>query len=520
MRNYLLLLVSFASMSSLRAQDTFERIYYSTTSRQRNLIELNSGNILAAFSWYPGVSLLDPAGNFIESKCFYGDSVLTMASIKKYSTNEFYFATTYRKDSCTMSGSIMVQHSRPAIGRMDSLGNITDLRHYALNAACGNFPGDLELLQDKGMAVWGSKDRLFLLRIDSLGDPLWARRFEREGTFQFVKELSGGDLLAGFDLDSVGAVVARFDPEGNFIWCKSYMRPLGRIHDLVIESDDSFVITGYTGNTPYKLFMMKLNGNGEVQWCRGYDSPPNGWGNLYRSRLRRTLDGNYVFLATLGSPTWPYYISRPFLMKTDTNGDTLWTRSVGAAGFIYNTGDLLVCSDGGFMFSGTVLGDLPENQSGLPFIFKADSNGHFPCNEREQQVEIVDLFPTDSAIVLASVDGATVHPAFVNDTTLAPLSVYDACMYTPVETYSRQYPNRPTIRPNPNTGRFTVQFEDPLMAESYYSVYDAMGKLLLQRRVPPGAMVEEVDLSRFGSGTYVIKFTSPDGVCHERVVVE
>jgi len=44
--------------------------------------------------------------------------------------------------------------------------------------------------------------------------------------------------------------------------------------------------------------------------------------------------------------------------------------------------------------------------------------------------------------------------------------------------------------------------------------------LLLQRRVPPGAMVEEVDLSRFGSGTYVIKFTSPDGVCHERVVVE
>ncbi|HNU56873.1 MAG TPA: T9SS type A sorting domain-containing protein, partial [Flavobacteriales bacterium] len=69
-------------------------------------------------------------------------------------------------------------------------------------------------------------------------------------------------------------------------------------------------------------------------------------------------------------------------------------------------------------------------------------------------------------------------------------------------------------------GRFTVQFADPLMAERYYSVYDAMGKLLLQRRLPPGATVEEVDLSRFGSGTYVIKFTSPDGVCHERVVVE
>jgi len=32
--------------------------------------------------------------------------------------------------------------------------------------------------------------------------------------------------------------------------------------------------------------------------------------------------------------------------------------------------------------------------------------------------------------------------------------------------------------------------------------------------------LEEVDLSRFGRGTYVIKFTDPEGVCHERVVVE
>jgi hypothetical protein len=32
--------------------------------------------------------------------------------------------------------------------------------------------------------------------------------------------------------------------------------------------------------------------------------------------------------------------------------------------------------------------------------------------------------------------------------------------------------------------------------------------------------VEEVDLSRFGRGTYMIRFTSPDGVQHERVVLE
>lgn len=79
---------------------------------------------------------------------------------------------------------------------------------------------------------------------------------------------------------------------------------------------------------------------------------------------------------------------------------------------------------------------------------------------------------------------------------------------------------RPIVRPNPNTGRFTVEFADPLTAESYYSVYDAMGKLLYQRPLPAGATLEEVDLGRFGKGTYVLKFTSPDGMCYERVVVE
>ncbi len=56
--------------------------------------------------------------------------------------------------------------------------------------------------------------------------------------------------------------------------------------------------------------------------------------------------------------------------------------------------------------------------------------------------------------------------------------------------------------------------------DSYYSVFDAMGKLLYQQRWPQGKQTEEVDLSRFGTGTYVIRFTSPEGSCYERVVVE
>jgi len=75
------------------------------------------------------------------------------------------------------------------------------------------------------------------------------------------------------------------------------------------------------------------------------------------------------------------------------------------------------------------------------------------------------------------------------------------------------------LRPNPTPGRFTVQFADPLQADSYYSVYDTMGRLLYQRPWPKGMASEEIDLSRFGSGTYVLKLTTTEGVCTERVLV-
>ncbi|HQW04809.1 MAG: T9SS type A sorting domain-containing protein [Flavobacteriales bacterium] len=374
------------------------------------------------------------------------------------------------------------------------------------------------------------------MKADSLAEVVWAKHFDNNGSFQFIRELPGGDLLAGINMDSAGAVVARMDAEGNFLWCKSYIRPKGMVHDVVIESDDAFIITGFTDSVqttnPFaplppsfqpKLFMMKLNGAGEVQWCKGYEGAPNLWSTQQPSRIERGQDGNYVVLATVGAHTDGVnynFFQQPFLMKADQNGDTLWTRSVASSNYAYYTNDLLAYSDGGYLFSGGIWGELPEMNSGLPYIFKTDSLGHFSCQEVEYPVVITDLFPMDSSFVLTSVDGATAHEATVIDTTFSTLHVYDACLITGLSAPDIERYERVHLRPNPNSGRFTLTFPDPLQAESYYSVYDTMGKLLFQRRLPTGATQEEVDLSGFSPGTYVLRFTDRDGVCYERVVLE
>ena len=527
MKKLLLWLLSVIWTSCASAQPTIEKYYQSAGSYQFNLIELASHHFFVGMG---GAVLVDPQGNVIHNNYFFGDSIYSLQSVRNYSDNEFYFVAGYHKDSCTVIDPFTIPYTHPAIGKMDSLGNLLSLHYYELNAgACWNLPNDLEVANDKSVITWGNggsgiATTFFSLKADSNGALVWAKHFSNKGGFQFIRELPGGDLLAGINMDTAGAVVARLNATGDFIWCKSYIRPKGMVHDCLIESDSSFIITGFTDSIhggvfyppppPFhpKLFMMKLNGAGDVQWCRGYDSEYN-WNVVRGSRIVKALDNDYIVLANVRTQN----SAQPFLMKTDQNGDTLWTRSVGRSGYIYETTDLLACSDGGFLYDGDTYGDFSP-WTGASYLFKTDSVGHLPCYERWHAVQVSELFPTDSSFTLTSVDGAVALPAFASDTIFGSILVYDGCTFA---TGMNPMQNRSfSVHPNPNTGRFTMEFKDPLATESYYSVYDTMGRLLYQRPLPKGAMVEEIDLSRFGKGTYVVKVTDKEGVCYERVVVE
>ena len=524
------ILLTLAPLYAAHAQPAWQSLYASAPSYTFDLIELPSHHLIVPLS---RTMRVDPQGYLEHVSWFYGGGTFGVQTLKQVANNELVFTTGKYIGTCQWGSSGL---THPVLGKMDTLGNTLAMRQYELNnGICGGLPGRLEITSDNGAITWGRDKNFFAIRVDSTLEPVWTRRVERSGGFQFIKELPSGDLLAGINMDTAGVVVARMDAEGNFLWSKSYLRPRGMIHDALIESDSSYIITGYTDSTQQlfteplpstfqpKLFMMKLDGAGEVQWCKGWYSTPFLWYTGRPSKIRRTLDGQYAVLATLGVPTNNFNY-HPFLMKTNTNGDTLWTRAVGENGYVHIAQDLLVHSDGGYMLSGIIYGDLPVGGSSLTYIYKTDSLGRFDCLEHPNPVQVLDLFPIDSSFVLTSIASeATATTISVNDSILDPdlFPEFDGCTLLPLQAASVSVQRRPTrIRPNPTTGRFTVEFQDPLMAESYYSVYDAVGKLLYQRPLRTGATVEEVDLGRYGPGTYVVHFTSKEGTCYERVVVE
>ncbi len=108
----------------------------------------------------------------------------------------------------------------------------------------------------------------------------------------------------------------------------------------------------------------------------------------------------------------------------------------------------------------------------------------------------------------------------VDNTIVIPPGEVCGCFPNPTNVQSPKQVWNFRVYPNPTTGRITVAFDDPLERDSFYSVYDAKGRLLYQRLLLPGREIEEIDLSRFGKGAYVLRFTLPDSVRHERVVVE
>ncbi len=458
--------------------------------------------------------------------------MLAMASIEPKNDSVFYFTATYYKDTCTNYPGVST-NSHPSLTKIDHHGNVYWSYHYVINTDyCFKYAEGLTLLQNNDIIIYGGN---FVIRTNQDGDLLWARMNTGPFfAFKFIKELPNGDILAGFDYGAPepgvegGASLMRMDSAGNILWSKRFFQPLGLVDDALMEPDGSILVAGYTEptggifepQTTPLLFLLKLDPDGDVLWCKGYNSAPRHWHTHSPIRMVHALDGNPVLLANKGAVGYNLW-SRNALVKFDLNGDTLWTRSINTYPYSQESRNLLAFSDGSYMYIGRIEGDMPDgNYSNWALLCKTDSNGHLPCREQYYPMVSMELFPTPVDFTFTTVDGAERRPAFLTPITYPPIVQYDVCEL-PLEVAPRPSPDgRVRIRPNPTPGAISVDFPAPLLRESFYSVIDATGRLLYERPLPPGATTADIDLSRFGKGTYILRITDPEGQRNERVVVE
>jgi len=196
---------------------------------------------------------------------------------------------------------------------------------------------------------------IYLVKTNSSGDTLWTRTYggtdDDEG-YSVQQTSDGGYIIAGCTGgDFIDAYLIKTDSEGDTLWTRTYGGATRDEETWSVQqtSDGGYIIVGWTGSYGagmYDVYLIKTNSSGDTLWTRTYGGTDSDKGYS----VQQTTDGGYIVAGfTYSNGTGMY--DDVYLIKTDSEGDTLWTRTYGGAdsdeGF-----SVQQTSDGGYIVAG------------------------------------------------------------------------------------------------------------------------------------------------------------------------
>lgn len=223
---------------------------------------------------------------------------------------------------------------------------------------------------------------LWLVRTDSMGDTLWTKTYGFDSVYEAGRSI---DLTTDDGFIIVGTTnpgglqddiwLVKTDSSGDTLWTKTFGIPgvnqdFG--HSVQQTTDGGYIITGFGsigpgGNIAPNIYLIKTDTNGNLEWFNTYDADTS-WDMAFS--VQQTIDQGYI-IAGLISP-FPYDSTDIYLIKTDSLGDTLWTRAYG--GIEDEFGEAVIqTSDGGYIVAGAT--DSYGGGARDVYVIKTDSLG-------------------------------------------------------------------------------------------------------------------------------------------------
>jgi len=220
-------------------------------------------------------------------------------------------------------------------------------------------------------------------KADINGDVLWQTNYS-QGVWanhgNYIEQVDdGGYIVAGNYQGIVGSgmLLMKLDSLGNKLWQTTFSEPTsaGYCHGFSAQqtNDNGYIIVGYTyidfyDSTRHKdVIIVKTDSSGIEQWRRYFGGAMDDFG----SSIKQDNQGNYFISATTNS----YGIgseSNMYLIKLDSIGDSLWTRTYG--GSLEETANgLWLTDDGGCVLVGH--SNSYSNGDFNGYIVKTDENG-------------------------------------------------------------------------------------------------------------------------------------------------
>ncbi|MBP6334431.1 MAG: T9SS type A sorting domain-containing protein [Bacteroidia bacterium] len=367
MRNSVLICCSFLvlllSHSEISAQTTWERLFSKrSTDSFRSVIEVPSGGYM--ISGYTADSTLNDTDAYAVRMTTAGDTLWTKRINGPNSRKDLLYKVINTNDGgfvfCGYSTNNGIGNDDAYWIKLDEDGVLQWSKYWG--GAGKDRAQDIIQTSDGGFAIAGYTTSppaayydAFLIRLNSSGDTLWSKRYGTSGfddANSIIQLPDGGFVLGGQSTNGANGLdmyLVRAGSTGDLMWTKKLgTAGTDNIEQLIRRSDGSLILAGGTdgpglgGNDGY---LVKTDSGGSITWSQIYGG--NSQDDFHE--VHKTTDGGYLLSGT--SRSSGALEPNMWLVKTNSSGDSLWTRTYGGDNHDHGY-SAIQTADGGFIFVG------------------------------------------------------------------------------------------------------------------------------------------------------------------------
>jgi hypothetical protein len=242
-----------------------------------------------------------------------------------------------------------------------ALGQVTFQKTFG--GIGGDFAGSVQQTNDGGYVISGTTGSLgagdydvYLIKTDATGDTLWTKTFG--GIYldygRSVQQTTDGGYIITGETNGYGTgyydiYLVKTNSSGDTLWTKVFGGTSDDFPWSVRQTTDGgYIIGGYTHSFSADnddVYLIKTDGNGDSLWTKAFGGASDDDG----FSVQQTIDGGYIIAGTtysFGSGSYDFY-----LIKTDAIGVPLWIKTYG--GISTDEGESVQqTNDGGYIISG------------------------------------------------------------------------------------------------------------------------------------------------------------------------
>ncbi|HTL81712.1 MAG TPA: T9SS type A sorting domain-containing protein [Bacteroidia bacterium] len=200
---------------------------------------------------------------------------------------------------------------------------------------------------------------------NSQGGAIWNRGWQTFQIFGLQQTADGGYILEGFNSSLLS--LRKTDSAGVATWTKSYSGVNYNPSCRTVQqtTDGGYILVG-ANPTFTCIKLVKTDMNGDTLWTKQIGN----WNYSYGGAVQQTTDGGYIITGEAYDGT----MDAAYLVKTDAAGDTMWTRTFQRPNTWCWGESVQQTSDGGYII-GASARDMSSSEDDF-YLIKTDPAGY------------------------------------------------------------------------------------------------------------------------------------------------